>query len=168
MTKLQAAKRRLAFAKSLLSGGPQEMSGGPPGQASTLLSEAASEALLAVAALIHPEHVGDTVLRAVLCLAHDNEIEESRVVATQVLGSLAPVLGAELCQQYVLPELICLADDPAFRVRKAAALRVGAARQAVGGDGTPLGEEGGDDAVAKETQLAHDARAAVRPRWWRR
>jgi len=61
---------------------------------STALSEAASEALLEVAALIQPQHVGETVLREVLCLAHDNEVEENRVVATLVLGSLAPVLGA--------------------------------------------------------------------------
>ena len=114
---------------SLLSGSQELGSGGFNSQS---LSEAASEALLGLAALIQPSDLGDTVLRAVLCLAHDNEIEENRVVATQLLGSLAPVLGAELCQQYVLPEIVCLADDPAFRVRKAAALRVGAVSTVVG------------------------------------
>ena len=112
---------------SLLSGGPQDAGGNPPGMA-----EAASEALLELAKLIDASDVGDTVLRAVLCLAHDNEVEENRVVATQLLGSLAPILGFDLCCQYVLPELICLADDPAFRVRKAAALRVGAVSTVVG------------------------------------
>ncbi len=112
---------------SLLSGGPQEAGGNPPG-----LAEAASEALLELAAIIDAGDVGDTVLREVLCLAHDNEAEEHRVVATQLLGSLAPVLGYDLCCQYVLPELVCLADDPAFRVRKAAALRVGAVSTVVG------------------------------------
>lgn len=114
---------------SLLSGGPQEVSGVG---GSIQLAEAATDALLQVASLIKPHDVGDTVLRAVLCLAHDNEIEENRVVATQLLGSLAPALGAELCKQYVLPELLCLADDPAFRVRKAAALRVGSVASVVG------------------------------------
>ena len=33
--------------------------------------------------------VGQTVLTAVLCLAHDNEVEENRVVATQLLGAPA-------------------------------------------------------------------------------
>ena len=112
---------------SLLSSGSQDASGNSPG-----LSEAAAEALLELAALIDAGDVGDTVLREVLCLAHDNEVEEHRVVATQLLGSLAPVLGYDLCCQYVLPELVCLADDPAFRVRKAAALRVGAVSTVVG------------------------------------
>ena len=114
----------------LLGGGPPELSGGIG--SNIPLAEAASEALLAVAALVKQEDVGESVLRAVLCLAHDNELEENRVVATQLLGSLAPVLGDELCRQYVLPEFVCLADDPAFRVRKAAALRIGAVSSVVG------------------------------------
>lgn len=116
---------------SILGSGAQELSAGGASSAQPL-AEAASEALLGLAALIQPADVGETVLRAVLCLAHDNEIEENRVVATQLLGSLAPVLGPELCRQYVLPDLVCLADDPAFRVRKAAALRVGAVSVVVG------------------------------------
>lgn len=111
---------------SLLSAGPQDAGGGAP------LAEAASDAMLELAALIDAANVGDTILRSVLCLAHDNDIEENRVVATQLLGSLAPVLGYDLCCQYVLPELVCLADDPAFRVRKAAALRVGTVATVVG------------------------------------
>ena len=116
---------------SILGSGPQELSGAAATN-NLPLSEAASDALLGLAGLIKPADVGETVLRAVLCLAHDNEIEENRVVATQLLGSLAPVLGPELCRQYVLPDLVCLADDPAFRVRKAAAMRVGAVSTVVG------------------------------------
>ena len=120
---------------SLLSGGPPEF-GQPAGAAavSQQLSDAASEALLELARGIKPEDLGATVLRAVLCLAHDNEIEENRVVATGLLGSLASILGPELCQQYVLSEVVALADDPAFRVRKAAALRIGAVATAVGAE----------------------------------
>ena len=40
-------------------------------------------------------------------------------------------MGADLCHQYVLPEILCLADDPAFRVRKAAALRLAKVASAV-------------------------------------
>ena len=47
------------------------------------------------------------------------------MVATQLLGALASTVGTELCCQFVLPEIISLADDPVFRVRKAAALKVG-------------------------------------------
>ena len=68
---------------SLVSGGLSEPGGGMYG-GNAQLSEAASEALLEVAALVKPHDIGDTVLRAVLCLAHDNDLEESRVVATGV------------------------------------------------------------------------------------
>ena len=117
---------------SLLSTGQSD--GMPGAGGSTLLAETASEALLELAQLIEPADVGDTVLRAVLCLAHDNELEENRAVATQLLGALAPVLGAELCMQYVMPEVLCLADDPAFRVRKAAALKLGSVAAVIGAE----------------------------------
>lgn len=121
---------------SLLSGGPTSEYGLQAGAAavSQQLADAASEALIELAQAIKPEDLGATVLRAVLMLAHDNEVEENRVVATTLLGSLAPILGSELCQQYVLPEVVALADDPAFRVRKAAALRIGAVATAVGSE----------------------------------
>ena len=87
--------------------------------------EAASAALIEVAGLLPADDVGPSVLAAVLCLAHDNESEENRVVATHLLGSLAPGIASELRSQFVVPDVISLADDPGFRVRKAAALKIG-------------------------------------------
>ena len=116
----------------LMAAGAQEMGGGGGFAGTAQLTEAASDALVELAALLRADDVGKTVLHAVLCLAHDNEVEENRVVATQLLGSLAPVMGRELCCQFVLPEIVSLADDPAFRVRKAAALRIGALCVVVG------------------------------------
>ena len=106
----------------LLSGGSANDLSSPGG---AQLCDAAAEALVELAGLLKPHDVGHTVLTTVLCLAHDNEAEENRVVATQLLGALASTVGTELCCQFVLPEIISLADDPVFRVRKAAALKVG-------------------------------------------
>ena len=94
--------------------------------------EAASEALVELAAELRADDIGPTVLTAVLCLAHDNDVEENRVVATQLLGNLAPTIGRELCCQFVVHEIVSLADDPVFRVRKAAALKIGALCSVVG------------------------------------
>ena len=47
-------------------------------------------------------------------------------------GALASTVGKELCCQFVLPEIISLADDPVFRVRKAAALKIGSLCHVVG------------------------------------
>lgn len=44
------------------------------------------------------------------------------MVASELLNLLSGVLGTDLCQQFVIPEIVSLAEDPVFRVRKAAAL----------------------------------------------
>jgi len=49
-----------------------------------------------------------------------------------LLNELSATLGPELCLQFVTPEVICLAEDPVFRVRKAAALNLQAVCRTVG------------------------------------
>jgi serine/threonine-protein phosphatase 4 regulatory subunit 1 len=44
------------------------------------------------------------------------------MTAAELLNSLAETLGHDLCKQFVIPEVVSLAEDPAFRVRKATAL----------------------------------------------
>jgi hypothetical protein len=41
-----------------------------------------------------------------------------------LLNELAETLGPDLCHQFVVPEVICLSEDPVFRVRKATALNM--------------------------------------------
>lgn len=116
------------LSRLLNSRNPPEMGLGGSAQ----LLDAAAEAFIALAGLLRPDDVGPAILTPVLCLAHDDEAEVNRVVATQLLGSLAPVVSSELCCQFILPEIISLADDPIFRVRKAAALKIGALCAVVG------------------------------------
>jgi len=87
---------------------------------------AAGETLVDVARWVKPADLGTRVLTIVLRLAHDDEQEDLRMTAAVLLNELAQVLGAELCHQFVTPEIICLAEDPVFRVRKAAALNMDA------------------------------------------
>jgi serine/threonine-protein phosphatase 4 regulatory subunit 1 len=44
------------------------------------------------------------------------------MIASELLNSLAEALGQDLCKQFVIPEVVCLAEDPVFRVRKSTAL----------------------------------------------
>ena len=44
------------------------------------------------------------------------------MTAAELLNSLAENLGIDLCKQFVIPEVVSLAEDPVFRVRKAIAL----------------------------------------------
>ncbi|KAG6579761.1 Protein phosphatase 2A regulatory subunit A [Phytophthora cinnamomi] len=45
-----------------------------------------------------------------------------RISAVTLYNGLAEHFGAELCQQFCVPELISLSEDPVFRVRKSTAL----------------------------------------------
>ena len=44
------------------------------------------------------------------------------MTACELLNLLAESLGKDLCTQFVIPEVVSLAEDPNFRVRKATAL----------------------------------------------
>ena len=87
---------------------------------------AAGESLVATAGRMRREDLGPRVLTIVLQLAHDDDLEDLRMTAAVLLNELAETLGPELCLQFVATEVICLAEDPVFRVRKAAALNLDA------------------------------------------
>ena len=44
------------------------------------------------------------------------------MTAAHLLNLLAEILGHDLCRQFVIPEVVSLAEDPVFRVRKSTAL----------------------------------------------
>jgi hypothetical protein len=54
-------------------------------------------------------------------MAHDDSDEEARVLATRLFNSLATIIGRELCELYVVPQIASFADDPHSKVRKAVA-----------------------------------------------
>ncbi|RLN94790.1 hypothetical protein BBJ28_00026069, partial [Nothophytophthora sp. Chile5] len=83
---------------------------------------AASESLVEMAALVKLEDQGQHILTIVLPLAHDDDNEQFRISAVALYNGLAEHLGPELCQQFCVPELISLSEDPVFRVRKSTAL----------------------------------------------
>ncbi|TYZ61471.1 hypothetical protein PybrP1_004679 [[Pythium] brassicae (nom. inval.)] len=82
---------------------------------------AASDSLVEMAALVKSEDQGQYVLTIVLPLAHDDDNEQLRISAVALYNGLAQYFGPELCQQFCVPELISLSEDPVFRVRKSTA-----------------------------------------------
>lgn len=79
---------------------------------------------MVAANLVRPEDQGQHVLTIVLQMAHEQEQEELRMLASRLLLELAPTLGDPLSRQFVGPEIASLAQDPMFRVRKSVALNV--------------------------------------------
>ena len=86
--------------------------------------QAASEALVQSAHLVHADDLAAHILTVVLELAHDDDNEDMRLTAALLLNDLAPCFGSELCEQFVIPEVVSLGEDPAFRVRRQVALNM--------------------------------------------
>lgn len=78
--------------------------------------------LVEVSHLVKVEDLGQYVLTIILRLAHEDDKEDMRMTAAELLNLLAERLGQDLCRQFVIPEVVSLAEDPVFRVRKATAL----------------------------------------------
>jgi len=53
-------------------------------------------------------------------LAHDYNDADARVAAIKLLSKLASKFGQELCESFVAPELLSMAEDPNQVVRKVA------------------------------------------------
>ena len=78
--------------------------------------QAACATLVDIANLVRQEELGQHVLTVVLRLAHEDEKEEMRMTASELLNLLADCFGPDLCKQFVIPEVVSLAEDPVFRL----------------------------------------------------
>jgi serine/threonine-protein phosphatase 4 regulatory subunit 1 len=87
---------------------------------------------LKISKLIKPEHIQAKLLGVIINLAHDDRVEEFRIIAAKLLNVLSPVFGAKLCQEKVIAEVITLAEDFSFGVRKVVAQNVGILCKTVG------------------------------------
>lgn len=85
------------------------------------LSDKAVEVMLQIARSMNEEDRGKYILTYVLRLGHDEEDEDSRIVSVQLLSKLAEIFGRDLCEQFVVHEILSLSEDPSFKVRKAIA-----------------------------------------------
>ena len=62
------------------------------------------------------EDRADKVLPIILDLLKDDE--EKRIVGLELLDVLAIDFGQEICQNYLIYEIVSLQDDPRYKVRK--------------------------------------------------
>jgi serine/threonine-protein phosphatase 4 regulatory subunit 1 len=83
--------------------------------------ELCTEALVELTKHIRDEDRGFHILTIVIVMAHDDQDEESRVLSAKLFNQLAPIIGRELCELYVVPQIASFADDPHSKVRKAVA-----------------------------------------------
>ena len=78
-----------------------------------------SKALVYLTKFIKDEDRGPKVLTIVIMMAHDDDNEKIRVLSTKLFNNLALIIGQELLELYVVPQVASFADDQACNVRKA-------------------------------------------------
>jgi len=89
------------------------------------VQQAAVRTLMELTPLLHPEDRGSHVLTTVLRVAHDDENEEVKVTALNLLSQLAASFGKDLCEQFIVMEFICLSDEVNAKLRKTVAASLG-------------------------------------------
>ena len=85
-----------------------------------------------MAYLIEVESRGESVLKNVLEMAHDDGNEENRVVAVQLFSKMAALFGRDLCEQFIGLEFKSLGEDPNLKVRKEAIINLPSISKVVG------------------------------------
>ncbi len=84
----------------------------------------AEDGVVEFVAVIPRELAINPILNDVLLLAQE-DVEELRMTAMKLMGELSFTLGPETVKTTVSPQVMALAGDAMFRVRKAAALHIG-------------------------------------------
>ena len=95
------------------------------------MRKAASDAFAHISRILSVEDRGTHVLTFLLGLAHEDEDEDLKIVAIDLLDSLAKIFGKELCESYVVTEFVSLSDDQRFKVRSCVASNLIAISQTV-------------------------------------
>ena len=86
--------------------------------------KAASNALVDIGYFLKQEDFMH-ILTIVIEFAGSDTSEENRMVAAELLNMLAPLLGKEeMCCQFLVPTVVSLAEDDAFRVRMSVARHI--------------------------------------------
>lgn len=94
------------------------------------------ESLVEIGQIVERTDLAHHVLPIVRNMARDNNEEEHRVQAAQLINELAPSLEAPLLDEFVVQHVQLLTGDPMFRVRKAVASNLGNVCTSLGIDKT--------------------------------
>lgn len=82
------------------------------------------EQLKIITNMLTEEDKNETIVPIILENLHDDSDEEKRILGLELLNSLAPTLGKEICHNFLIHEMVSLQDDHIYRVRKATVLNM--------------------------------------------
>ena len=86
---------------------------------SNKVMDLAADCLIEITKIIKEDDRGKNILTIIIVMAHDDKDEDSRILAIRLFNSLAPIIGKELCEQFIVPQVTSFGDDPSMKVRKA-------------------------------------------------
>ena len=67
---------------------------------------------------------GENILTIVIQMAQEDQDEVKKERAMHLFGSLAPLVGSELIQCYIIPQVNSYVHDTSYKVRKEVALQL--------------------------------------------
>ncbi|KAL4508405.1 hypothetical protein ABPG72_003709 [Tetrahymena utriculariae] len=88
------------------------------------IKEDSGKILAQIGDIMNKDDRGKYILTKVLNMAHDDQVDDNRIVAIQLLTQMAHCFGTELCEQFVGLEILSLGEDPQLRVRKESVLNL--------------------------------------------
>lgn len=90
--------------------------------------------LVRASQLLTTEDRADKVLPILLEQLKDDSDEERRILGLEMVDKLCTHLGRDVCQNYLMYEIVSLQDDSVYRVRKETVMRMGNIGAVVGVD----------------------------------
>jgi len=84
------------------------------------IKEEAGQEIANIAEFLNEKDRGEYFLTPVLAMSHDDENDQNRMIAVQLLSKMANIFGRDLCEQFIGLEFLSKGDDPQIQVRKEA------------------------------------------------
>jgi serine/threonine-protein phosphatase 4 regulatory subunit 1 len=86
--------------------------------------KSASDGLVYMTNFMKNDDKGGYVLTIVIQMAQEDEDEQRKETAMQLFGFLAPLVGSELIQCYIIPQVNSFVNDSSYKVRKEVATQL--------------------------------------------
>ena len=80
--------------------------------------------LVKVSKIMTQEDRTEKILPIILESIRDDSDEEKRILGLELVDRLAEQIGKDVCQNYLMYEIVSLQDDPIYRVRKETVLKM--------------------------------------------
>ena len=83
-----------------------------------------SDGLVYMTNFMKEDDKGGSILTIVIQMAQEDEDEQKKETAMNLFGSLAPLVGSELIQCYIIPQVNSFVNDTSYKVRREVALQL--------------------------------------------